>query len=167
MALSKEKIIECKEQFDLFDKDKDRCINKKELGDILRTLGENLSKDELTEIMKINGKPEASKITYKDFLEIYAIKFREHQLKEENKRQDQIVIDSTGENEYIEAFKLFDKDGNGMIPANDLKEIMVSLGEISEQEALQLVNDADLENDGYIHYYEFVDFMMRKLFKKN
>jgi Ca2+-binding EF-hand superfamily protein len=48
-----------------------------------------------------------------------------------------------------------------MIPAPDLKEVMVSLGEISELEANQIVNDADYNNDGFIHYHEFVYFMMK------
>ena len=42
-------IVEFKEAFSLFDKDGDGCIANKELGTILRSLGNNPSEAELTE----------------------------------------------------------------------------------------------------------------------
>lgn len=160
MTLSQEKIKECKEQFDLFDHDKDKYINKKELGDIFRTLGENLSNEELVEIINMSSKNSSGKISYKEFLVIYDEKMKiSDSLQVKTKKNE--TSPNLAENEYLEAFKLFDKDGTGMIPAPDLKEVMVSLGEISELEANQIVNDADYNNDGFIHYHEFVYFMMK------
>ena len=163
--LPKEKIRECKIQFDIFDKDKDKAINKKELGDLLRTLGENFINDELNKMMNLIDKDESGKIEFKEFLSLYELKMRDNILKEEleNKKLDEEFGYIT-ENEYVEAFKLFDKDNTGIITVVDLKNIMTTLGDnMNEDEIIQLANDADYNNEGFIDYRVFVRFMMNKL----
>ena len=49
--LPEDKVTECKEVFDLFDKDKDGSITVKELGDVMRALGANPTQTELQEMI--------------------------------------------------------------------------------------------------------------------
>ena len=62
----------------------------------------------------------SGKIEFKEFLEIFAKKMK----------------DPNTEEDLIEAFKTFDKDGNGVISASELKNVMTTLGErLTEEEA--------------------------------
>jgi Ca2+-binding EF-hand superfamily protein len=66
------------------------------------------------------------------------------------------------EEEMIEAFKVFDSDGNGMISADELKQIMFNLGEkLTEEEVEDMVKEADIDGDGEINYEEFVSMMFK------
>ena len=60
-----------------------------------------------------------------------------------------------------EAFKIFDRDGNGYIDFHELKSVITRLGEpISNEEADNLFRDADLNGDGKLDYDEFVKMIM-------
>lgn len=66
------------------------------------------------------------------------------------------------EQEMMEAFKVFDSDGNGNITADELKQIMFNLGEkLTEEEVDEMIKEADLDGDGQINYEEFVRMMFR------
>ena len=48
--------------------------------------------------------------------------------------------DTDSEEEISEAFKIFDKDGNGFISANELKHVMSNLGEkLSDEEIEDMI----------------------------
>ena len=65
--------------------------------------------------------------------------------------------------EIKEAFKVFDKDGNGYISAAELRHIMTNLGEkLTDEEVDEMIREADVDGDGQINYDEFVDMMMSK-----
>ncbi len=53
------------------------------------------------------------------------------------------IADSNIEEDILEAFKVFDKDGNGVISSRELKHVMANLGEhLTEDEAsLKLLVD--------------------------
>jgi calmodulin len=58
--------------------------------------------------------------------------------------------------QILEAFKIFDKDGNGLISARELKHVMANLGEsLSEDEVEAMIKEADIDGDGAINYTEF------------
>mmetsp|Transcript_127121 Transcript_127121/g.179455 ORF Transcript_127121/g.179455 Transcript_127121/m.179455 type:complete len:81 (+) Transcript_127121:1-243(+) len=66
------------------------------------------------------------------------------------------------EDEMMEAFKVFDADGNGMISADELRQIMANLGEeLTEEEVEEMVREADIDGDGEINYEEFVRMMFK------
>ncbi|GAA5937133.1 hypothetical protein JCM3775_001559 [Rhodotorula graminis] len=71
--------------------------------------------------------------------------------------------DTDSEEEVREAFKVFDKDGNGFISAAELRHVMTNLGEkLSDTEVEEMIREADTDGDGQINYDEFVRMMMSK-----
>lgn len=52
-----------------------------------------------------------------------------------------------------EAFKVFDKDGNGFISEAELRNVMVNLGEkLTDEEVENMIREADVDGDGQINY---------------
>lgn len=65
--------------------------------------------------------------------------------------------DTDSEEEIKEAFKVFDKDGNGFISAAELRHVMTNLGEkLTDEEVDEMIREADVDGDGQINYEEFV-----------
>ncbi|GAV04400.1 hypothetical protein RvY_14684-2 [Ramazzottius varieornatus] len=62
--------------------------------------------------------------------------------------------------ELREAFRIFDKDGDGSITKQELGTVMRNLGQCpSEDELQQMLNDIDSNGDGMFSFEEFVDIM--------
>jgi len=145
--LSDEKIAEFRAAFEIFDKDKDGKISKKELGTVMRNLGQNPSEVELTEMINEVDIDGNGTIDFREFLGLMVRKMK----------------DSDIDEELFEAFKVFDRDGNGYITSHELKNVMISLGEyLTPDEVDELVKEADLDGDGQINYEEFIKLMMSK-----
>ena len=61
--------------------------------------------------------------------------------------------ESDTEEEIREAFKVFDKDGNGFISASELRTVMTSLGEkLTDEEVDEMIHEADTDGDGQVNY---------------
>ena len=55
--------------------------------------------------------------------------------------------------ELKEAFKVFDKDGDGSISAAELRHVMMNRGEtMSDEEVNDMIREADLDGNGQIDY---------------
>ena len=55
--------------------------------------------------------------------------------------------------EIQEAFRVFDRDGDGFISAAELKHVMNNLGEkLTDEEVDQMIIDADRDGDGKIDF---------------
>ncbi len=144
-SLTEDKINEFKEAFEIFDKDKDGYITTKELGDIMKNLGQTPSEAELQDMINEVDIDGNGTIDFKEFLGLMARKMR----------------DNDSEEELIEAFKVFDRDGNGLISNVELQHVMTSLGEnVTMDEVDEMIKEADLDGDGYINYEEIVKMIM-------
>ena len=143
--LKNERENELKEYFDMFDRDKDGSINEKELGNILRSLGHDPTDQDLTEMLNEVDNNSDKKIEFDEFCKIMNNKLKQND----------------AEQELIEAFKIFDREGKGLISENEFKHIMLSLGEkISEEELEEMMKKADPEKKGYVNYKQFVKVIL-------
>ncbi|NXX43172.1 CALMS protein, partial [Tricholaema leucomelas] len=145
--LSEEQIAEFKEAFSLFDRDGDGCITTKELGTVMRSLGQNPTEAELRGMVGELDADGSGTVDFPEFLSLMARKMR----------------DTDSEEEIREAFRVFDKDGNGYISAAELRHVMTNLGEkLTDEEVDEMIKEADGNNDGQVNYEEFVRIMTEK-----
>jgi calmodulin len=55
--------------------------------------------------------------------------------------------------EIREAFRVFDKDGNGFISVAELRHIMGNLGDkMPKEEVEEMIHEADIDGDGQVNY---------------
>ena len=89
------------------DKDGDGTITTKELGTVMRSLGQNPTEAELQDMINEVDADGNGTIDFPEFLTLMARKMK----------------DTDSEEEIKEAFRVFDKDGNGFISAAELRHV--------------------------------------------
>ena len=66
--------------------------------------------------------------------------------------------------EFREAFELFDKDNDGVISADELKHVMIFLGQHPTDDDVQdMVAEVDLDGDGQINFTDFANCLITGL----
>lgn len=152
--LTQDQITAFRESFSLFDKDGDGTITASEIGTVMRSLGHNPSERELHDMINEIDKDRNGTIDFDEFLEMMT---RNSAL---NKTGSKGGAVDEEEEELLQAFKVFDKDGNGTISEVELRDVMKSLGELlSEREIKQMIEEADGDGDGEIDFHEFKKMM--------
>ncbi|KAI6179229.1 hypothetical protein M3Y98_00587900 [Aphelenchoides besseyi] len=64
------------------------------------------------------------------------------------------------EEELREAFRLYDKEGNGYINVSDLREILRALDDnVSEEELDEMIAEIDTDGSGTVDFDEFMEMM--------
>uniref|UniRef100_M1E148 Calmodulin-3 n=2 Tax=Solanum tuberosum TaxID=4113 RepID=M1E148_SOLTU len=123
------------------------CITTKELGTVMRSLGQNPTEAELQDMINEVDADGNGTIDFPEFLNLMAQKMK----------------DTDSEEELKEAFRVFDKDQNGFISAAELRHVITNLGEkLTDEEVDEMIREADVDGDGQINYDEFVKVMMAK-----
>ncbi|KAB0387791.1 hypothetical protein FD755_002747 [Muntiacus reevesi] len=141
--LTEEQIAEFKEALSLFDKDGDGTITTKELGTVMRSLGQNPTEAELRDMINEVDADGNGTIDFLEFLTMMARKMK----------------DTDSEEEIIEAFRVFEKDGS----AAELRHVMTNLGgKLTDEEVDEMIREADIDGDGQVNYEEFVQMMTAK-----
>ncbi|XP_062231724.1 probable calcium-binding protein CML9 [Phragmites australis] len=145
--LTPEQLDECKEIFDLFDADEDDHIATGELVTALRSLGQNVDEAEARRFLEDAGVPGgAGTIDLAAFLAVAARKMGAKQ----------------SEERLAECFDVFDDARSGSIPAEQLRQAMVSHGDrLTEEEADAMVREADPRGEGRVDYREYVKVLMK------
>lgn len=55
--------------------------------------------------------------------------------------------------EITDAFKMFDRNGDGVISAGELRQVMTNMGKkLSDKDVDSMMKEADMDGDGQINY---------------
>nr|XP_002739903.1 PREDICTED: calmodulin-like [Saccoglossus kowalevskii] len=146
-TITEEQIAEFKEAFSLFDKDNDGTITTKELGTVMRSLGQNPTDSEVQDMVNEVDADGNGTIDFSEFITMMARKMHE----------------TDAEEEIRESFRVFDKNGDGYICKAELRHVMTNLGEkLTDEEVDEMIREADIDGDGKVNYEEFVKMMTSK-----
>ncbi|KAK7505854.1 hypothetical protein BaRGS_00003125 [Batillaria attramentaria] len=84
-------------------------------------------------------------------------------LDELNTMLKEIDIDGDGTfsfEEFVQAFRVFDKSGCGYITPSDLRAVLQNIGEdLTEEEIDEMIAEVDIDGDGRIDFEEFIACM--------
>ena len=145
--ISSQKKNEYLEAFKIFDRNNDGQITQDELKLLLNNIGQKPSDSEIQDMINEIDIDGDGKINFDNFITLMEKKLRDHD----------------NEEELIETFKVFDKDGIGFITFNNLKDVIKNLGlNYSDDEIMEMIKECDLDNDMMINYDEFTKMVLDK-----
>ena len=122
----------------------DGILEKEDLGMTLRYLFQNPSEAELEDWVNEFGN--GAWVDFAGFADLISQKWKK--------------IDT--ELELREAFRVFDRDGNGFLDAAELRNALARNGEpLTAKELDELFQNADIDGDGKINYDEFAKITMK------
>ncbi|KAF3846582.1 hypothetical protein F7725_003660 [Dissostichus mawsoni] len=135
-------LLELREAFVEFDKDKDGFISCKDLGNLMRTMGYMPTEMELIELSQNINMNLGGHVDFEDFVELMSPK---------------LVAETAGMiglKELKDAFREFDLDGDGSITSGELRHAMIKLlGEQTcKKEIEAVVREADNNGDGTVDF---------------
>ncbi len=144
---SKERINEIREIFNVFDNNGSGSISTKEVGNLYRALGFTPTEVELNQIIFELDTDKSGAVEFNEFLEMFS----------------KYDIKPFTEKQLIEAFRLFDKDRNGLMSLDELMNIFQIAGSpISNNEAEMIIKHFDFDNNGSVNYNEFAALVLSK-----
>ena len=147
--VTEEQIETYKEAFSMYDKNGDSKITIDELGDVVRNLGINPSKQKLSELLKEIDLDNSG-----------TIEFNEFQIWMTNKMT--VGKFERNEEDLKNCFQVFDENGDQFITAEELKSVMKRLGQnLTDDEISLMITEADSDGDKKINFKEFAQLMKK------
>ncbi|XP_063223168.1 troponin C, isoallergen Bla g 6.0301 [Bacillus rossius redtenbacheri] len=145
--LPPEQIAVLRKAFDAFDREKQGSIPCNLVEEILRLMGQPFNRKILEELIDEVDADKSGRLEFEEFITL-AAKF----IVEEDAE--------AMEKELREAFRLYDKEGNGYIPTTCLREILRELDDqLTEQELDMMIEEIDSDGSGTVDFDEFMEMM--------
>ncbi|KAL2935706.1 Calmodulin-like protein 3 [Bienertia sinuspersici] len=137
---------ELKRVFQMFDRNGDGKITKRELNDSLQNLGIYIPDKELTQMIEKIDVNKDGFVDMEEFGSLY-----------------QTIMDERDEEEDMrEAFNVFDQNGDGFITVEELRSVLQSLGLKQGRtidDCRKMISKVDVDGDGKVNYKEFKQMM--------
>ncbi|KAL2486181.1 Calmodulin-like protein 3 [Abeliophyllum distichum] len=137
---------ELRRVFQMFDRNGDGRITRKELSDSLEKLGILIPEKELIQMVEkidVNGD---GFVDMEEFGTLYQT----------------IMGEKDEEEDMREAFNVFDQNGDGYITVEELRSVLASLG-LKQGRTLEdckmMIKKVDVDGDGRVNYREFRQMM--------
>lgn len=142
-----QKMLMLRKAFQMFDTSKSGVIETMKVSTILNTLGLLFDDGELQNVIAEVDSGNSGKVDFEGFCEIAA-----NFLEEEDSEAMQ--------QELKEAFRLYDREGNGYITTKTLKEILAALDDKLNNDDLDgIIQEIDTDGSGTVDFDEFMEMM--------
>merc|ERR1712025_402668 len=147
-GLDEERVESLKKGFEGFDKEAAGTISQTTMQMILESIGIDCKKDEMESYASEVDENATGKFSFLQFCQVAAkfmIEDDEEQMKEELK----------------ETFRIYDKDGQGFITNEILKDILREIDStLTEEDLDHIVEEVDEDGSGTMDFEEFQEMMM-------
>ncbi|KAH7439167.1 hypothetical protein KP509_04G048400 [Ceratopteris richardii] len=164
--MSPEELENLRKVFDMCDTDHDGFLVAEELCEWMKRMGRPMTKAALLRILKNCDWNNDGRLDFNEFVALT-------QSLDNEEPGETGHSDTCGDREEIdpkadmkEAFKVFDKDGNGLISPLELRETLSGLGLLSSSRSLSrihsMISKVDSDGDGHVSFTEFEAMMMGK-----
>ncbi len=139
--------LEYKDAFEMFDKNKDGKITITELANVMRSLNLDPTEEELKEMIDEVDLDGNGEIDFEEFVTLMNRRSKETDTEE--------VI--------LNAFRVFDIEGNGLLSITDMRHIMINMTNSGLEDDLDdILINADTDGDGFIKYEEFIRMLLTR-----
>ncbi|XP_072032244.1 myosin light chain 3, skeletal muscle isoform-like isoform X1 [Amphiura filiformis] len=137
---------EYKDTFNMFDKTGDGKVQSTQVADVCRALGWNPTNSAVKKC--IGDKDEYHRFTFEEVLPML-------------KEISHCDVGTT--EDFLEALKVFDKEGQGIMSGAELRHVLTSLGEKLTDDEMEILMVGQENSSGEVNYEDFVDSVMIKL----
>lgn len=146
-ALEKDQIESLRKAFDSFDTDKVGYITTETVKTILRMMGVKISEKNLAEVISETDEDGSGQLEFEEFVSL-AAKFLVEEDEESLKA------------ELKEAFRIYDKEGQGYITTQVLREILIEIdGKLTSDDLDGIIEEVDEDGSGTLDFDEFMAMM--------
>ncbi|CAG9774066.1 unnamed protein product [Ceutorhynchus assimilis] len=136
-----------KRAFSMFDTAKRGAIDCEKVRTILTTLGHTYDDKELEKMLEDEDPEGNGSVNFDSFCRVAS-----HFLENEDEEALQ--------KELKEAFRLYDKEGNGYIPISSLREILAALDDqLTNDQLNEMIAEIDTDASGTVDFDEFMEMM--------
>merc|ERR1712059_170312 len=140
VKLKSEELTAFKEAFDMFDRNADGTISTKELHAAMRRTGQNPTEAEVQDMINEVDGDGSGFLEFPEFCVLLG----------------KALEEGDTESELKETFRVFSKDDEGCITAEELKFVLTHLpGKVTYKEIDEMIRTVDKNGDGKINYSEF------------
>ena len=137
--------------FDLFDTKKQDYLSADELGEIMRAMGFRPTEEELVDLVNEIDEDGSGQIEFAEFRQLCATFLVEDPDIETMKK------------ELKDAFRIYDKEGQGFITTETLRGLIGELlAPLTDEELEGIIEELDEDGSGSMDFDEFCEMMMTK-----
>ncbi|KAK4844939.1 hypothetical protein QYF36_026267 [Acer negundo] len=148
MSLPVEQLKQLEEIFARFDMDSDGSLTILELAALLRSLGLKPSGDQIHILLANMDSNGNGSVEFDELVKAMLPDINETTL--------------INQEQLLEVFRAFDRDGNGFITAAELAGSMAKMGQpLTYRELTEMIKEADTDGDGVISFDEFAAAMAK------
>ncbi|CAM8979913.1 hypothetical protein QQ045_000749 [Rhodiola kirilowii] len=147
-TMQSDQLKQLRDIFNRFDMDRDGSLTHLELAALLRSLGLKPTGDQLHDLLHNIDANNNGSVEFEELVEAIMPDMNEEVL--------------VNQEQLMEVFRSFDKDGNGYITAAELAGSMAKMGHpLTYGELTKMMKEADADGDGVISFDEFATIMAR------